>query len=258
MNDRTNNTVKKYLLCIIFAIYNVGWVFAQNTITVTFKPSAAIGCDAIIFTTYGSIIGSEIQPRENINYGEHIGFGVSTWTMGGDNVASRALLKFTELSTIPSNAKVISAELKLYGVSDSDPNYGNNQSIIQRITSVWDEQTITWNSQPTTTLTNQITVPKSTSEYNWNFIDSSANLVAMVQNMISNPENNFGFMFRLVTEETYRRLSFASSDYYSNPALYPELTVTYEACSTEIVVKNNFKVVKVKNASGKKGDCHGC
>ncbi len=82
--------MKKYLLCIIFVIYNVGGIFAQNMITVTFKPGAAIGCDAVIFTSYGALIMTETQPRENITYGDNIGLGLSTWTMDGNKVASRA------------------------------------------------------------------------------------------------------------------------------------------------------------------------
>jgi gliding motility-associated-like protein len=147
------------------------------------------------------------------------------------------LLKFDELSTIPANATIMRAELKLYGVPTN--NIGNscypnspynsncpNTSYIQRVTSTWNEQTVTWNTQPTTTTANQITIPQSTTQWNWNFTDTSANLVAMVQDMVSNPTSNFGFMMKLQTETHYKSLVFASSD-HSNSALHPELIVTY-------------------------------
>jgi hypothetical protein len=48
----------------------------------------------------------------------------------------------------------------------------------------------------------------------------------MVQDMVSNPNTNHGFMLKLVSESTYRRMAFASSDNV-DPTRWPELQVTY-------------------------------
>jgi hypothetical protein len=129
-------------------------------------------------------------------------------------------------------------ELKLYGMP-TPGNQGNscypgspynsycpNRSFIQQITSSWNEQTITWNTQPTTTTTSQIIIPVTTFQWNDNFTDNSANLVAMVQDWVNNPAANFGFMLRMETELRYRSRFFASSDHPID-SLHPELTVTY-------------------------------
>ena len=160
-----------------------------------------------------------------------------TWNaIGCSGGTIRSLLCFTELSTIPSNAVIVSATLRLYGVT-SDRNtsypgapasYYENTVVVQQITSPWNENTVTWNTQPSTTTANQFIIPQSTSEYNWNYSNSSPELVAMVQNMVSG--NNYGFMLRLQTEQHYRNMVFASSD-HPDASLHPELEVTYRVCN---------------------------
>ena len=248
-----------------------------ETITVTFKPDSAIGQDAFI----GSL-------GANTNNGNEDAFASLAWTWSGNFGIVRSFLKFDELSTIPTNATILNAELRLFGTSSIlvplgnssypgspyktgiPPSYSTtNSSFIQRVTSTWDEQTITWNTQPTTDTINQITISETTSQYNWNFTDSSANLLSMIQDWVSNPTTNFGIMLRLETEINYRSLSFASSD-HANSALHPELIITYEVqlskdttiikdtiCEGDTYSKNGFTEsasgtysIKYKNSLG--------
>src|SRR5205085_12199785 len=73
-------------------------------------------------------------------------------TYYGDPVNIRALLKF-DLSTIPSDASIVSAKLTLFsnptplnGI-DGNPNYGtNNALLIQRVTESWMYNTVKWMS----------------------------------------------------------------------------------------------------------------
>ncbi len=236
--------MKKVILLLTIAF--CGSVFAQ-TRTVTFKPGAAAGKDAIIENSYGYIKNSNVVPlpREDVNFGNHSEFTGMDWTyyaLGCPRATHRTLFKFDELSTIPQGAVIISAELKLYGLQASGGLPGNqvaggvfssNESLILRVTSDWDEQTVTWNTQPATTTQNQIAVPQTLTEYDWNFTNNSNNLVAMIQDMVSNPETNFGFMLKLDTEAYYRKIVFASSD-HANPALHPELTVTYNEYDCDV------------------------
>jgi len=240
----------KKIYVLLFAIISYSSAFSQIQTTVTFKPGPDIGRDAYIMTMWDCLPHGHTTPIADQNNGNYPDIRMLTWTfnaVGCPEGITRSLLQFDELSTIPANAVIINAELKLYGVSNgTTTSQGNscylgspydcpNKIFIQRITSPWDEQTVTWNTQPTATTVNQITIPQSTSQWNWNFTDNSNNLVAMVQDMVTHPATNFGFMLKLETEAYYRSMFFASSD-HSNPALWPELTVTYEYCSPEIIV----------------------
>jgi len=250
--------MKKFYI-LLFAIVSYSNVFGQTQTTVTFKPGPDIGHDAYIWTTGNCMPNGDTQLPANRNFGNDPRIQSVAWTwsaLGCFTGAIRSLLKFDELSTIPANAEIISAELKLYGVPSSTGWIGNscypgspytsncpNRTFIQRVTSAWEEQTVTWNTQPTTTTVNQITIPQTTSQYNWNFTDNSANLVAMIQEMVANPASNFGFMIKLETENHYRSLMFASSN-YSNSALWPELTVTYKDCQTEPIIINETVILQ--------------
>lgn len=213
--------------------------FGQTT-TLVFKPNATVGKDAPIMKFDNDCISTgETQTNADRNFGTEETLWMKDWTwnaVGCSGGTIRSLLCFTELSNIPSNAVIVSATLRLYGVT-SDRNtsypgapasYYENTVVVQQITSPWNENTVTWNTQPSTTTANQFIIPQSTSEYNWNYSNSSPELVAMVQNMVSG--NNYGFMLRLQTEQHYRNMVFASSD-HPDASLHPELEVTYRVCN---------------------------
>lgn len=213
--------------------------FGQTT-TVVFKPNATVGKDTPIWKFDDDCIGNgSTQTNADRNFGTEETLWMKDWTwnaVGCSGGTIRSLLCFTELSNIPSNAVIVSATLRLYGVT-SDRNtsypgapasYYENTVVVQQITSPWNENTVTWNTQPSTTTANQFIIPQSTSEYNWNYSNSSPELVAMVQNMVSG--NNYGFMLRLQTEQHYRNMVFASSD-HPDASLHPELEVTYRVCN---------------------------
>jgi hypothetical protein len=220
--------MKKIIYIIGFAIVCYSSV-CQTQRTVTFKPDATIGQDATIWSLDGN-------QNDNTSPALHL----AAWTWNGIFGINHSFLKFDELSTIPACATIISAELKLYGTpAGAAPAQGNscysgspyssycpNRGFIQQVTSYWDAQTVTWNTQPTITTVNQIIIPASTSQWGEDFTDNSVNLVAMVQDWVSNSTANFGIMLRMETEARYRSLFFVSSD-YSNDSLHPELTVTY-------------------------------
>lgn len=213
--------------------------FGQTT-TVVFKPNATVGKDAPICKFDNDCISTgETQTNADRNFGTEETLWMKDWTwnaVGCSGGTIRSLLCFTELSNIPSNAVIVSATLRLYGVT-SDRNtsypgapasYYENTVVVQQVTSPWNENTVTWNTQPSTTTANQFIIPQSTSQYNWNYSNSSPELVAMVQNMVSG--NNYGFMLRLQTEQHYRNMVFASSD-HPDASLHPELEVTYKVCN---------------------------
>jgi len=107
---------------------------------------------------------------------------------------------------------------------------GANTALLQRITEGWEEDDVTWNNQPQAHTVNQVTLAKSTSPTQ-DYLDIE--VTNIVQDMVDNPSSNYGFLFRLETEEYYRRMCFAASN-HTDPALRPTLVITYESCSIDI------------------------
>lgn len=146
---------------------------------------------------------------------------------GGENT-NRAVLKF-DLSSIPASATVQSADLYLYAtgyINNLLPgHFGNNSATLERITSNWSENTVTFSTAPTTTTSGAATLPASTSGTQ----DYIVSVTSMTQFMVSNPSQNFGYFFKLVTENPNNSaaLLFWSSD-HSDPLKRPKLCVTYE------------------------------
>ncbi len=149
----------------------------------------------------------------------------SAWTYQGDPGKYRTLINW-DLSSISSNAIITSAKLSLF----SHPRYphstrsGSNALWIERITQPWKESDITWDNQPSTTQTNRVAIPRSTSE-SQNFLD--IDLLKLVQDIHSNPSNSFGIMLKLQSESHYRSMSFYASD-HSDASKRPKLEITYE------------------------------
>lgn len=221
--------ITSFLAMFLLTIISSQITFSQTTIT--FKPNAEIGKDASLFT-------KEYSNFADSNFGTTTALKMATWTWDGDLFTERSLIKFNELESIPTGAIITNVKLKLYGCSDQEGNNVypgssfneySNSVYVQRVTSAWDESTVTWSTQPTTstsTLT-QIIIPNSEGQYNWNYtIENSDELKAMVQDMVSNPNTNHGFILKLISETTYRRMAFASSD-NADSTRWPALQVTY-------------------------------
>ncbi|MCA0362978.1 MAG: DNRLRE domain-containing protein [Bacteroidetes bacterium] len=178
------------------------------------QPDATKGKDAVF---------SYIVP--NNNYGNSESIHLSAQTQNLELNVSRFAVDF-DLSSIPAGAKVDSAFLSLYfnktSMYGSNHN-GENDFLIQRITSRWEESNITWKTQPNSTNISQVLVPKSTNP-NQDF--KNIDVKNIVQDMINDKNNSFGFMLKLRKEEPYRVLLFASSD-HPDESLRPKITVYY-------------------------------
>ncbi|MED9961844.1 MAG: DNRLRE domain-containing protein [Bacteroidales bacterium] len=227
----------KKSMFLLIALFGCAISYAQTTVIL--KPNAVIGKDVAIMNYDNGCIATidSISPAD-MNFANDTVLWMKDWTyiaIGCSGGTVRSLLCFTGLDSIPQNATILSATLRLYGTNaDRNTSYPGapsgfyaNTVVVQQVIYPWDENTVTWNTQPTTTTVNQFTLPQSTSEYNWNCSVSNSNLVAMVQSMVSG--NNYGFLFKLQNEAHYRNLAFSSSD-CSDSTLWPELEVTYDYC----------------------------
>jgi hypothetical protein len=156
-------------------------------------------------------------------------FAALAWSFSGEEAVFRSLIDF-DLSAVPPGAIVTRATLKLFAELTPALNqkghsqyWGTNEVFLRRITSAWDEDTVTWDSQPTTSVSDQLTLPKS----RYNSQDYEVDVTAFVKQKLLAPHQNFGFAMQLVTEERYRAVNFASGD-HKEASLHPRLELTYE------------------------------
>ena len=182
--------------------------------TIFFQPGPLEGKDAIVHS---------LHPVNN--YGASPNLIAAAWTYQGTFGKIRGLIKF-DLTSLPVNMQIQSAYLNLYHnpTSGHEGHAGNNIAWISKITGNWDETTVNWNSQPSITIENQVTIPPS-SNATQNYLEIP--VTDIVQDMIENPDANNGFQIMLQYEEIYNSLIFASSDHPSSE-LWPMLAVIPE------------------------------
>ncbi len=181
---------------------------------------------------------------DNINYGNYAYLNMHAWTNQSNTVVHRSLIDF-DLSSIPVGSIINNAELQLYADKHSTdyPNgheslTGSNRCFIRRVVTDWDEYTVTWNNQPAITTLNQVIIPESYSSTQ-NYV---INVTALLQNMIDDTANSFGFLIKQQHEIYYRRMVFASKDNPDN-TIRPKLIVTYiNPSSIEINDKKHHHV----------------
>jgi len=144
---------------------------------------------------------------------------------GANNM--RSLLTF-DLTAIPSGASITSAKLYLYAWFITWPNSPSyyRTYCAHRVTSAWEESTVTWNSQPmfspTSTSETVVTGYGTEGWFSWD-------VTADVQNGHLNPSAWHGILIKDKVEGSYdsRTCIFYSRENPSYPELKPYLEVTY-------------------------------
>lgn len=206
-------------LLIVFSFLAIQNVLPQDTLILQPGPEGKDACIASAF------------PESN--FGTTFQFNVMAWTFSGEPGINRSLIEF-DLSVIPPGSEILDAKLNLYYVGvppDYLPQTGDNESYLQLITEEWDEGTVTWNNRPAVTSEDQVYLPTSTEpEQDYTNID----VTDPVTKMYNDPGSYHGLMFRLITEEYYRCLIFASTDRMENPELRPKLVVIYRTCNAPV------------------------
>jgi gliding motility-associated-like protein len=228
---------KSFLLFAVVALYSFQ---GYGQITVKFKPDSLVGKDAFLEFSNGCVIGGRPAASELVNFGVHPELYYMQWTYSSSGCGQgtqRTLIKFNQLSSIPTTAVITNAELNLFGVNSSgsygtsyypgSPYTSTNEGWVERVTGSWNEFTVTWNTQPTTTTTNRVGIPFSTAHWNWN---TSVDVTTLVNDIRASGTNE-GFMLKLKNEAIYRCVLFASSD-HPDTTRWPELVITYlDPCS---------------------------
>lgn len=238
-----------FIACGLFGIT----ASAQQT-TVSFKPGPAVGEDAYLFYTDNNCVPSSTAPLAggDDNSGNKPEFAFSRWTyndQGCPKGTIRSVIRFTQLSTIPANATIVSAQLILKTPPSGYTWSGNSQYpgspygttnpgwlnlVKPGVAYAWNEQTVTWNnfitSNPVNTTYSSVQIPVTNSQFNWT---TTLDVTSMVSQIMTDMNTygalgNNGFLLQLQTEESYRGQFYASSDNLDTISR-PELIVTYEA-----------------------------
>lgn len=207
--------MKTFLTSLIPLIF-IAPLTINSQITVVLQPGPVEGKDATIWT---------LEPTTN--YGAYHDYIAATWTFDGDEGTYRSLLEFN-MDTIPQGAEITCASLSLFynDLSGTNGQEGENESVLQRITSSWVEDVVTWNTMPTTTAVHQVLLPESTF-ITEDYLDIDVS--EMVADMIADPANSHGFMISLTTEETYSSMKYYSTDQVGDDTKFPRLEICYNA-----------------------------
>lgn len=159
---------------------------------------------------------------------------VAKWTASGVSYAWRSALGF-KLPPIPQHElgyKVKKAHIAFYP-TDKGSFAGNdahsqlsheNSWMLQRITSPWEENSITWNNQPS--VDESILLPKSNNP-NQAYV---ADITNWVTDAYEGRTPNLGYILKLQAENHYSSVNFASSD-HSDSELRPKVRIEYECLS---------------------------
>jgi hypothetical protein len=130
-----------------------------------------------------------------------------------------------ELSSIPSNATVTSATLKVYNIRAA-ANDANDVITLSKATGSWNPQW-TWNMGVPASTPSGVTCPTvAPPTYDGSGtpqLYTISGLAALVQGWVTTPASNLGMIFSTTSNLNFR---FASSE-YSTATYRPALTVTY-------------------------------
>jgi hypothetical protein len=222
-------------LASMLALFTVSTSVAQVATTqMTLQPNSCNGNDAMVEMING------LPNIANTNYGNSDQLIAEAWTfygLGGTTGFLRFFLDFNELQSIPQYTPVSYAYLSLYGVATSGANnlgsYGSNAGYVQRVTSAWNESTVTWNTQPGVTTTNQVSLPGSAGvQWNYNVID--LNVTTLLQDIINQPPaSRYGFAVKLQSEVYYSSLLFGSSE-HADTTRHPKLRIGIKPCTSTV------------------------
>jgi hypothetical protein len=213
--------------CLLFASSRHPDVSIRPTLEVVYRDE-----QCVVLPSSQSVELYTLQPNTPQNtgsYGDQL--NANAWTYQGNPGYERSLVDF-DLTQIPVGASITSAHLNLYNnfycIDDAYQNgehshiTNSNESWLQRVTGPWSENTATWNNQPSTDTTWQVTLPQDTNPHQNYRLD----VTWLIQYMHASG-NSYGFMLRLKNEQNYACLLFASSR-HPDTTIRPQLEVCYK------------------------------
>lgn len=209
-----------------FDVYSYVWVGKYGaTTTLSVQPDANYGVDA-----YLSYLPRYPQMADE-NNGTYTANPNFQRVNGGHPFKGRTVIKF-EYNGL-EKSEVTQAKFEQYGKEYDNRGQGGgyaNEVYVKRILSgySWDENTVTWNTQPISTDTGRVIIPSyGTLNTNGNAqFTQSVFITDLVTEQLKTSVENNGFITGLMTENKYRSQFFYSSD-YSDATKRPKLTLTF-------------------------------
>ena len=179
-------------------------VYAAES-TKTLQPGAE-GKDALVnsFLTESNYEGSSIIDAGNFASGTTV----------------RSYIQFN-LSSVPADARVIDADLKLYQYNSGTKNSTIN---LYKVTSGWQEGTLNWNSQPNYSTEAEYSTNITAGVVAW----KSWDIDSFVQGWLDGTISNYGMALVNTDETTLDTfVYFHSSDYATDTTKCPKLVISY-------------------------------
>ncbi len=189
--------------------------YLMSQFSTTIQPGPSDGKDACI-----------VNDSPTTNRGDVAHMYGWAGTSGGSSHIWRVLFDF-DLAALPADAVIDTATLYLYHYPGLNNDYREANILhIEKITESWDEGTVTWNTEPSVSTVDRVTVPEITSAME----DIVVDITALVQDRWANPSTTYGFRLKQATETPYRGVRFCSSD-HSDTSLRPKLVIKYQSVS---------------------------
>lgn len=169
------------------------------------------------------------ESNPNTNYESESALYAGNYNSG----AAKALVKY-DLSDIPENATIISANFYIYRKNSISPTSDENANVY-RVTSSWEESTVTWNSFSNAYDEHNVWATFSTVGSAW----TNTSVTDLIQAWVSGTHANNGLLIDI--SSSYAQ-DFKSSEYSSSYA--PYLVISYESCETLPIELIEFNVEK--------------
>ena len=179
--------------------------------------------------TYASTQTITLQPGvEGIDTGVESALPTNNYALwpltGIGNSASTIIRTYIEfdLSSVPANARVLDADLKLYQYN----TLGTDDFAIglYKVTSDWEEGTIDWDPQPTSSTDAEVTNNINAGAITW----ESWDMDTLVQGWLDGTITNYGMVLKDTDESSVNTIvHFYTSDYTIDTTKRPKLEIDY-------------------------------
>ncbi len=130
-----------------------------------------------------------------------------------------------DVSSLPTEAKVINAVASLYPFSESSTT-GNGPKSLMKITSPWDEATATWVVPWNQSGGDFKNTPIATSNFDSILVWEDFDVTDEIKEIVEDDEPNYGFLLKFDNYEDGYETGYHSSN-YSEADLRPKLSITY-------------------------------
>ena len=206
---------------LFFGLITSNIIFAQDTIKLSVKQDA--------------FVHSAAPDYNNTNYGKNEQLPADSWTFSSQPGNLYSLIQF-DFSSIPTNRKIEKVVLSLKawgqesGIGPHSALTKSNDFAFYKITSTWDENTVTWTTKPSYDM-NLTSKQPGTNDPNKDYND--IDLTELTKDMLAT--QNYGYLMKLINDEYYSKMNFCSSD-HNDITKRPELTVILSKIDADTLV----------------------